>query len=414
MQEVRHINTSEEIQNKAREASSKKAELGEDINLQEYEASADGSSPIQDINELDMKTRDRMSQVGVVSDSSQPRSGTILQVDNSVVMNTCGFEGVEIMSIKQAMKKYDWLKDYFWKAVPVDTDKYTSHVELNQGDGYFIRSLPGSKCVYPVQACVYLNKKNLAQSVHNIIIAEEGSEMHIITGCTAASKDEPGLHLGVSEFYIKKGAKVSFTMIHSWNPSIVVRPRTGIIVEEDGVFINNYVIMRQVDSLQTNPIARCVGRNATVRFNSVLVAPEGSSIDTGARVILEAPESKTEIISRTISSGGDIINRGYIEGKAHDVKGHLECNGLIMGDKGMIYAIPELKGLISGIDLSHEAAVGKIAEEELEYLMMRGLTREEATATIVRGFLRVDIDGLPEQLNKELKKAIEDSEKDLM
>ena len=151
-----------------------------------------------------------------------------------------------------------------------------------------------------------------------------------------------------------------------------------------------------------------------VRFNSVLVAPEGSSIDTGARVILEAPESKTEIVSRTISSGGDIINRGYIEGKAPGVKGHLECNGLIMGEKGMIYAIPELKGLIAGIDLSHEAAVGKIAEEELEYLMMRGLTREEATATIVRGFLRVDIEGLPEQLNKELKKAIEDSEKDLM
>jgi Fe-S cluster assembly scaffold protein SufB len=414
MQEVRHIDTSEDIKDKARAASSKKAKFGEDISLEGYDGSAGERTPIQNLTELNADTRDRLAQVGVVSDSSQPRSGTILQVDNSVVMNTCGYEGVEIMSTRQAMRKYSWLKDYFWNAVPVDTDKYTSHVELNQGDGYFIRALPGSKCVYPVQACIYLDKKNLAQSVHNIIIAEEGSEMHIITGCTTASGEDPGLHLGVSEFYIKKGAKVSFTMIHNWNPNIAVRPRTGVIVEEDGVFLNNYVIMKQVNSLQTNPLARCVGRNALVRFNSVVVAPPGSSIDMGAQVILEAPESKTEIISRAITSGGDIISRGYIEGRAPDVKGHLECRGLILGEKGMIYAIPELKGLIAGIDLSHEAAVGKIAEEEVEYLMMRGLTRGEATATIVRGFLRVEIEGLPDQLNQELKKAIEDSEKDLM
>jgi Fe-S cluster assembly scaffold protein SufB len=414
MQEVRNINTSDDIKDKARAASSKKAKLGADINLEQYEGNAAERNPIKNLTELSANDKGRLAQVGVVSDSSQPRSGTILQVDNSVVMNTCGYEGVEIMSTQQALGKYDWLKDYIWNAVPVDTDKYTSHVELHQGNGYFIRSMPGSKCVYPVQACIYLNKKNLAQSVHNIIIAEEGSEMHIITGCTTASGEDPGLHLGVSEFYIKKGAKVSFTMIHNWNPNIAVRPRTGIIVEEDGVFLSNYVIMKHVKSVQTNPIARCVGKNAVVRFNSVVVAPKSSSIDMGGQVILEAPESKTEIISRAITNGGDIISRGYIEGRAPDVKGHLECRGLIMGEGGMIYAIPELKGLVAGIDLSHEAAVGKIAEEEVEYLMMRGLTRDEATATIVRGFLRVEIEGLPEQLNRELKRAIEDSEKELM
>jgi Fe-S cluster assembly scaffold protein SufB len=414
MQEVRHIDISDDIKGKAKAASTKKAKFGEDVNLEGYDVSAEERTPINNLTELNADARDRLSQVGVVSDSSQPRSGTILQVDNSVVMNTCGYEGVEIMSTLQALGKYSWLKDYFWNAVPVDTDKYTSHVELHESNGYFIRSLPGSKCVYPVQACIYLDKRNLAQTVHNIIIAEEGSEMHIITGCTTASGEDPGLHLGVSEFYIKKGAKVSFTMIHNWNPNIAVRPRTGIIIEEDGVFLSNYVIMKQVNSLQTNPIARCIGKNSLARFNSVVVATPGSSIDVGAQVILEAPEAKTEIISRAITNGGDIISRGYIEGKALDVKGHLECRGLIMGEKGMIYAIPELKGLIAGIDLSHEAAVGKIAEEEVEYLMMRGLTRDEATATIVRGFLRVEIEGLPEQLNRELKKAIEDSEKDLM
>ena len=96
------------------------------------------------------------------------------------------------------------------------------------------------------------------------------------------------------------------------------------------------------------------------------------------------------------------------------MKGHLECRGLILKGEGHIHAIPELKGNLAGIDLSHEAAVGKIAEEEVEYLMMRGLTRDEATATIVRGFLHVDIEGLPPGLSQQIKQTIEDAEKDFM
>jgi Fe-S cluster assembly scaffold protein SufB len=203
-------------------------------------------------------------------------------------------------------------------------------------------------------------------------------------------------------------------MIHSWAPEIAVRPRTGVIVEEGGVFLSNYVIMKPVRSLQMSPLARCVGDNSVVRFNSILVALPGSSMDIGSRVILGARGARTEIISRAITKGGNITARGYIEGNAPDVKGHLECRGLILRDEGMIYAVPELKGLLAGVDLSHEAAVGKIAEEEIEYLMMRGLTRDEATATIVRGFLRVEIEGLPPELNLELQRAIEASQKEVM
>ena len=319
-----------------------------------------------------------------------------------------------MLSTSEALEKYDWLQDYWWKAVAVDTDKYTANVELHQADGYFIRALPGQKSIFPVQACLYLAKKQAIQNVHNIVIAEEGSELHIITGCTTSPRHDPGLHLGVSEFYIKKNAKVSFTMIHQWNSEVSVRPRTGVIVEENGLYLSNYVLMKPVGSLQMNPVARCVGENAVVRFNSIMVAPPGSNLDVGSRTILDAKGSKTEVISRAITTGGNITARGYIEGNAPDVKGHLECRGLIMDGGGMMYAIPELKGNLAGIDLSHEAAVGKIAEEEVEYLMARGLTRMEATATIIRGFLRVDIEGLPPMLNDELKKAIEASEKELM
>jgi len=406
--------TSEVDKEKAKAAATKPASFGEDINLEDYVSSAEELPYESDLSQLPPQTKEQMTQVGVVLDGSRQRSGTIIQMDHSVIHSLAQQEGIEVMSTNQALAKHDWLSDYWWQAVAVDADKYTAHVELHQGDGYFIRALPGSKTIYPVQACLYLAKNKLAQNVHNIIIAEENSELHIITGCATSVREEPGLHLGVSEFYVKKGAKITFTMIHSWTPNIAVRPRSGIIVEEDGLFLSNYVIMKPVKSLQMYPVARCVGKNATVRFNSILVAPPGSTMDVGSKVFLSAEGARTEIISRVITTGGNIIARGYIEGSAPEVKGHLECRGLILHGEGLIHAIPELRGNLAGIDLSHEAAVGKIAEEEVEYLMARGLTRTEATATIIRGFLRVDIEGLPPQLNAELQRAVEASEQDLM
>ena len=411
---MREIKSSKAYRDKAKAASAKPAALGEDIDLSTYVSSAEEQPYQADPSKLPAKAKEQMLGAGVILDDVSQRSGTFVQMDNAPVHSSSRQEGIEVMPVSQALDKYDWMSDYWWQAVAVDTDKYTANIELNQSNGYFIRALPGNKSIYPVQACLYLSKARLAQNVHNIIIAEEGSELHIITGCTTASREEPGLHLGVSEFYIKRGAKVTFTMIHSWNPEIAVRPRTAAIVEEDGLFLSNYVLMKPVRSLQMYPAARCVGENAVVRYNSILVAAHGSSLDVGSRVLLNAKGAKTEIISRAITTGGNIIARGYIEGNAPDVKGHLECRGLILHGEGVIHAVPELKGNLAGIDLSHEAAVGKIAEEEIEYLMARGLTRTEATATIVRGFIRVDIEGLPSLLSAELQRAIEASEKELM
>jgi Fe-S cluster assembly scaffold protein SufB len=411
---MREVKSSKTNKDRAKRAATKPAALGEDIDLSNYISSAEGLPYQADPSQFPTQAKEQMLEAGVMLEDVSQRAGTYIQMDNTAVHSSIRQEGIEVMATRQALEKYDWLPDYWWKAVPVDTDKYTANVELGQYNGYFIRALPRYKTIFPVQACLYLARARLAQNVHNIIIAEENSELHIITGCTTARKDEPGLHLGVSEVYIKKGAKVTFTMIHSWNPEVAVRPRTAAIVEEDGLFLSNYVLMKPVRSLQMYPAARCMGENATVRYSSILVAAKGSSLDVGSRAFLNAKGARTEIVSRAITTGGNIIVRGYIEGNVPEVKGHLECRGLILSGKGMIHAIPELRGTLAGIDLSHEAAVGKIAEEEVEYLMARGLTRAEATATIVRGFLRVDIEGLPPMLSAELQRTIEASEKELM
>jgi uncharacterized protein len=412
--QMTNVGESSTNKEKAKAAAEKKAALGEDIDLKKYTSKTEEYPYKKDPSQLPSAVKERMLGAGIMLEDMSQRAGTYLQMDNMPVHSSTAQEGLEVMPVSQALKKYDWMPDYWWKAVAVDQDKYTANVELSNFDGYFIRALAGQKTVFPVQACLYLAREKMIQNVHNIIIAEENSELHIITGCTAAVREEFGLHLGVSEFYIKKGAKVTFTMIHSWNPDTAVRPRTGAIIEDNGLFMSNYLLMKPVRSIQMYPSAHCVGENSTVRYNSVLVSTPGSSIDVGSRVFLNARGARTEIIARAISTGGDIASRGYIEGNAPDVKGHLECRGLILGEKGNIYAVPELRGTLAGVDLSHEAAVGKIAEEEVDYLMARGLTRTEATATIVRGFLHVDIQGLPPLLNAELKKATDASEKEVM
>jgi hypothetical protein len=393
------------LKEKAKSAEKKRAVIGPDIDLADYSAQAEEHGELQRLTGLTDEVKERAVSVGIDAEETC-RSGSFFQMDHSVILSSAYQSGLEVMSTTEALKKYEWLKDYWWKAVEVAADKYTAQAELKQHHGYFLRALPGARAEFPLQACLYMTQEGMAQNVHNIIIAEEGSELHIITGCTTAQHVKSGLHVGVSEFYIKKNAKVTFTMIHNWAEDVAVRPRTGTIVEENGVFMSNYICMRPVKTLQMYPAAYCIGENATVRFNTILLAPEGSNMDVGSKVFLRARGSRAEVVARTISKGGAIVSRGNLIGEVPGIKAHLECRGLILSEKGSILAIPELDGRVSGVDMSHEAAVGKIAEEEIQYLMARGLTSDEATAAIVRGFLDVEIKGLPEHLKGEIKKAI--------
>jgi uncharacterized protein len=393
------------VRDRAKQAEGKPAPYGPDIELDDYSTQADAHGELGKLTGLNDEIRKRAVTVGIDAEEAC-RSGSFFQMDHSVVFASARQSGLEVMSTTDALAAYEWLRDYWWKAVAVDADKYTAQAELRRDHGYFIRAMPGARAEFPIQACLYMTQEGMAQNVHNIIIAEEGAELHIITGCTTAQDVKKGLHVGVSEFYIKKNAKVTFTMIHNWAEETAVRPRTGAIVEENGVFISNYICMKPVKTLQAYPAAYCIGENATVRFNTILSAPKGSNMDVGSRVFLRARGCRAEVVARTISTGGAIVSRGSLIGEAPGIKAHLECRGLILSEHGSILAIPELDGRVSGVEMSHEAAVGKIADEEIRYLMARGLTDEEATAAIVRGFLDVEIKGLPGHLQSEIKKAV--------
>lgn len=401
-----------DLDGNALQAKGKKAKLGRDIDLDAYGSESVSHDYVKDLDALSEGDKKRMILAGVDA-GEMDRSGTYVQKDTAVIHAHSSQEGLEVIPIREALKQYDWVKDYYWNLVAVDTDKYTARAQLDLHDGYVIRALAGSKVIYPVQACMYLEKEGLSQNVHNIIVAEEGSELHIITGCATAPHLQRGLHIGVSEFYVKKNAKLSFTMIHYWAEEMMVRARSVGIVEEGGLFLNNYICMKPVKSLQMYPTTYLAGKGAVARFYSLLVGSPGSEMDVGGRIILKETDTRAEIISRAITNGGNIIARGDLIGEAPGVKAHLECRGLIL-NKGLIHAIPELQGKVDGVEMSHEAAVGKIAQEEILYLMSRGLSEDEATATIVRGFLSVDIPGLPAQLKAEIDRAVERSDKEMM
>jgi Fe-S cluster assembly scaffold protein SufB len=404
----------DQLKEKAHKAIDKRGAIGPDINLQEFDEAPVPHSYManEDLCAMPEDEQKRLIMIGM-DVTKKGRGGTYFQKDTEVIHCHARQEGIEVIPIKKALKQYNWIRDYYWKLVAVDADKYTAAAELGLHDGYVIRALPKSKSIYPIQACLYLDKDGLQQNVHNIIIAEEDSELHIITGCATSPHMKRGVHVGISEFFVKRNAKVTFTMIHNWAEEMLVRPRSVAQVEEGGLFLNNYICMKPVRSLQMYPTTHLVGKDAVARFYSIIVGSPGSEYDLGGRIFLKSPGNRAEIVTRTISNGGKIIARGHLIGEVPEIKAHLECRGLLLNG-GLIYAVPELEGRVDGVEMSHEAAVGKIAQEEIAYLMSRGLSEDEATSTIVRGFLSVDIPGLPPQLKAEIDRAIEESDKDVM
>lgn len=374
------------------------------LDLDRYRRAGRERAYQEDLKNISPRERRRMEETGL-DFSGKGRSGTFLLMDQSVVHARSAQKGVEVLGLEEAGKRYRWLDDYSWKLIPPGRDDYTREVSANSPRGYFLRARAGVKTELPLQSCLFLGKKNLLQNVHNIVIAEEDSDLNIISGCASASYVKEGLHLGISEIYVKAGARLTFTMIHNWAEEVEVRPRTVILVEEGGTFISNYICLKPVKNLQMYPAA-ILQKGAVASFNSILFAHPGSFLDVGSRVILKGENSRAQIVSRAVSNGGTIIARGHLRGESKGIRAHLECLGLIISEEGRVHAIPELEALVSDLDMSHEAAVGKIARAEIEYLMARGIPENEATATIVRGFMDVSILGLSPALREEVDRAI--------
>ena len=362
-----------------------------------------------DLTKIPHKILEEAHEAGLET-RGKNRSATFFHLNQETVAAKVNelYEGkLELMDVKTALKKYSWLEDYRWKLVSKDKDEFTKKVAEDYSGGYFMRILPGAEISFPLQSCLMITEKNLEQRVHNIIIAEEGSKAHIITSCVQHSSVPKASHLGISEIYVKKNAMLNFTMIHQWSEDTLVRPRSAAQVDDRATFVSNYVCMRPVRDVQMYPVAYCNGEDSRVSFNSILYGQKSSQLDIGSKAVLSGKGSKAEMVSRAIARDGSrMIIRGMIDGDNSECKGHLECRGLLMDDKSLMQSIPELIARKKGVEITHEAAVGKISEKEITYLMTRRLSRDQAVSLIIRGFMDVSILGLPEALNAEIKSIV--------
>jgi len=354
-------------------------------------------------------TPDLESLRNVAFDHAKEGSGRFLASNFQILETHSATQELELLPIALALEKYDWLEPMLFSLVPADTDDYVKAVAASEAKlGYFIRVRAGAKVALPVYTCYLISSDAFVQTTHNIIIAEAGSELHLISGCTSDAHVTSGRHLGVTEYFIAEGATVTSTMIHSWGKEVEVYPRSAAHVGKNGRFVSSYIALGGVKRLQMNPLAR-LEAGALGEFYSVVYAPEGASFDIGSRALLEGEGASAEIVSRVVSSGGDVVTRGTIAGNRPGGRGVMACNGLLLSPKGYIHAIPELIGRDPALELSHEASVGMISKEELAYLMASGIDEEEAKSLIIQGFLELKVPSLPEALQQRIDALVRET-----
>ncbi len=375
---------------------------GPDLDLDHFLIEPDTPRPVMiSPDQVEPADIEVMASLGVYVEGVA-RSGTYILRDFHPLCLVADSDDIELLPIADALKRYDWLREkYYWKAVPADLDEYTVRcASAPEPQGYFVRVKKGAKVPFPVQACLYIARDGIAQAVHNVVVLEEDSELHLITGCATGPGVEIGAHLGVSEQYIGKNAKLTSTMVHNWGPKMVVRPRSGTIVEAGGTFVSNYCSLRPARNVQSEPRAWLNGEGASAKYTTVILGSDGSTIDTGGEVYLNAENTSAELAHRAVCTGGRIYQRGLLIGNA-PCRAHVDCAGMVLnaGEEGFIQSIPGLKALHPEARMSHEASIGKIVPEQVEYLQSRGMEEREAISMIVRGFLGANISSLGSELD---------------
>jgi len=345
--------------------------------------------------------KNKYSKVGL--NFSKKDAGEFLIKNRNIELCRSNVDGMELTNLNEAFKKDTDVQKKKWSLIEKDSDEITKKVSKGFDNGYFVRSRQGVKIDGFVQTCLSIEDNGVEQNVHNVVVAGDFSQMHVLTGCLTVGKAKQSQHNGVTEIYVGKGAKLTYTMVHSWSDDTIVRPKTVIRVEEGGQFISNYICIDKVADIKMYPKCILVGKKSYASLNSYVLARAGSTFDIGAGVQLRGKNSGCLIKSRIVSTGGEVINRGIMEGENGGVKGHLECSGLIVG-KGLIHAIPEIKANNDNTDLTHEASIGRVSKDIIEYLQSRGLTAGEALELVLRGFLDLKSLSVPETIAKRLRR----------
>lgn len=319
-------------------------------------------------------------------------------------------QGVLFKSIENGLREHPELfREYFGKVIPFSDNKYAALNSAVWSGGSFVYIPPGLKVDLPLQAYFRLNVANIGQFERSLIIADEGSQVHYVEGCTAPTYTTNSLHSGVIEIVVKKGARVRYTTIQNWSNNVYNLVTQRSRVEEKGT-------MEWVDAnlgsktTMKYPSCMLMGKGAHGEILSIAFSGKGQQHDTGGKIIHLAPDTTSKIVSKSISKdGGRASYRGLIRvNKGNtNVKSNVVCDALLLDETSRSDTYPYIEVDEQDVNIGHEATVSKVEDEQLFYLMSRGLTEEEATGMVVSGFIEPLVKELPMEYAIEMNRLIQ-------
>jgi Fe-S cluster assembly protein SufB len=319
-------------------------------------------------------------------------------------------QGVIFLSIEEGLRQHpDLFREYFGTVIPIEDNKFAALNSAVWSGGSFVYVPKGVKVDLPLQAYFRLNIANIGQFERSLIIADEGSQVHYVEGCTAPQYTTDSFHSGVIEIVVKKGARVRYSTIQNWSTNVYNLVTQRALVHEGATMewvdanLGSKVTMKY-------PSCYLVGDGAHGEILSMAFAGPGQTQDAGGKMIHFAPNTSSKITSKSISKGGGRASyRGLL--KVHkgatNVRSNVVCDALLLDPKSRSDTYPYIEIDEEDVTIGHEASVSKVGEEQLFYLMSRGLTEEEATTMVVSGFIEPLVKELPMEYAVEMNRLIQ-------
>ena len=353
-------------------------------------------------------------KLGIPEAERKYLAGVTAQYESEVVYHRnrddLARQGVLFCDMDTALREYpDLVKEYFGKLIPPNDNKFAALNSAVWSGGSFIYVPPGVKVDMPLQAYFRINAENMGQFERTLIIADEGSEVHYIEGCSAPVYTTDSLHSAVVEIVCKKASRVTYTTIQNWSNNVynLVTKRARCDAEAHMAWIDGNIGSRLT---MKYPAVYLMGPKASGEVLSVAYAGAGQHQDAGAKMVHAAPETTSTIISKSISKdAGRTSYRGLVrfeEGAKHS-KSFVRCDALLLDEKSRSDTYPYIEFGEHDAQVGHEATISKVGDDQLFYLMSRGLSEQQAMSMIVNGFIEPVTRTLPMEYAVEWSRLIE-------
>ncbi len=369
---------------------------------------------VEDWDDLPDAIKQTYEKLGIPEAERKYLAGVTAQYESEVVFHRnredLERQGVIFCDMDTALREYPGLvKQYFGKVIPRNDNKFSALNSSVWSGGSFIYVPPGVKVDMPLQAYFRINAENMGQFERTLIIADKGSEVHYIEGCSAPVYTSDSLHSAVVEIVVKEAARVTYTTIQNWSNNVfnLVTKRAVVSAEGHMEWIDGNIGSRLT---MKYPGVVMIGPKASGEVLSVAYAGAGQHQDAGAKMVHAAPETTSKIVSKSISKdGGRTSYRGLVrvEEGAYGCKSHVQCDALILDEDSISDTYPYMEVGSQDAIIGHEATVSKVADEQLFYLMSRGLSEEQAMSMVVNGFIEPVTRTLPMEYAVEWSRLIE-------